>query len=732
MPIERVLIQPRGPVPILLDAVRIPSNVLTGPQVVLEHFAWNRFSITILHRQMTRRLATHVVASWRTPNPIRHIVLIGHTDNTGQSPYNLQLGKRRATAVRRKLSIAINRLSPGLATRTGMLAQSAGATRPVASNATTEGRARNRRVEVWLSGYPDRNELDPRNPKHVRWLQDCLGVLMGAPLAANGVAGVETRNAIRRFQYRQRLAVNGMISPPTVAALVRLCGLPQSIPRGPAVKMRTETGRPDRWVGDGGDNIREDVRNTMDRLHLLWSISNPNYDTEYPGVSALPLASTVPAGMIPLTNAAIGRNFDPTLHPAVASHFLNVSLSDPVGRGQRNKKNDVLTLEVSLRALGLLSDRDFAVEHAAVSSLTTPIVPGASIPRTIEAIRSLKDAIAGGRIGWAALRSDEAEAGGDRFGGRTLDFTISSLCHIPADPGPPAIDARTAVVPFGVSIFVPRGVNPGVNRVHVFFSPGGVTGDSGFNAILMHGLRAAMDSSEWILIGVPGIDGGWCTIDRGSISSCLARIGRAPDIHALRLSGHSRGASGMRESIRRGFLRGSIDRVFVLDASDAFRSVSVSSALRNGQASAGGVVQYAVNLFDLPGAVNIRLDPHCVRAIGYTRLVQDSMVTRPTLALPPAITRQLLPLPPRGGFTAAATSSAGQPNLRADCRPRTQTCFCRDQRSAIAAIIRGESNPGGLLTFIHANDLTRFGRQFTPGIYSHHLFVAEIVHELVA
>jgi outer membrane protein OmpA-like peptidoglycan-associated protein len=66
----------------------------------------------------------------------------GHTDNIGAADYNQKLSEQRAEAVRQALvarfGIAASRLT----------AQGYGLTRPVESNATFEGRARNRRVEV--------------------------------------------------------------------------------------------------------------------------------------------------------------------------------------------------------------------------------------------------------------------------------------------------------------------------------------------------------------------------------------------------------------------------------------------------------------------------------------------------------------------------------------------------------------------------------------------------------
>jgi outer membrane protein OmpA-like peptidoglycan-associated protein len=66
----------------------------------------------------------------------------GHTDNIGGDAFNMDLSRRRAAAVKQALvdryHVAPDRLSPA----------GFGATRPVESNDTMEGRARNRRVEL--------------------------------------------------------------------------------------------------------------------------------------------------------------------------------------------------------------------------------------------------------------------------------------------------------------------------------------------------------------------------------------------------------------------------------------------------------------------------------------------------------------------------------------------------------------------------------------------------------
>jgi OOP family OmpA-OmpF porin len=70
------------------------------------------------------------------------LYVVGHTDNVGTLPSNMDLSKRRGDAVVKvltaKYSIAAARLS----------AQGDGPTAPVASNDSEEGRAKNRRVEL--------------------------------------------------------------------------------------------------------------------------------------------------------------------------------------------------------------------------------------------------------------------------------------------------------------------------------------------------------------------------------------------------------------------------------------------------------------------------------------------------------------------------------------------------------------------------------------------------------
>ena len=75
-------------------------------------------------------------------NPTWSLTVEGHTDSIGGDVYNLDLSKRRASAVKQALTIRY-RIAASRLTTDGF-----GASRPKDTNATLEGRARNRRVEL--------------------------------------------------------------------------------------------------------------------------------------------------------------------------------------------------------------------------------------------------------------------------------------------------------------------------------------------------------------------------------------------------------------------------------------------------------------------------------------------------------------------------------------------------------------------------------------------------------
>jgi hypothetical protein len=255
--------------------------------------------------------------------------------------------------------------------------------------------------------------------------------------------------------------------------------------------------------------------------------------------------------------------------------------------------------------------------------------------------------------------------------------------------------------------------------VHVFFSPGDATGESGLNAVLHHGLRAACEGTGWILIGVP--DGS--TIDTARIEGALRRVGRSTTIERLRRSAHSRGANSLSRTITGRLIDiAKVDRVVILDSGWK----SVANMLTAARIPKSKVMAYQVIDALLPSTVarTVQIPAKCARAIGYSRLIQDAMRTRPSLVIPADVQTQLLKLPARGQFTAITSTRTSSDDL---------VRFCSEPANAsrIAAIVRDETKATGLKTFFDMpNDLGRFGLVFAPETYSHHFFVAEIAHEI--
>ena len=72
------------------------------------------------------------------------LTIVGHTDSIGSNAYNFKLSRRRAESVKAKL------LEFGLSEDRIVGIEAMGEEQPIATNATREGRAQNRRVEFKL------------------------------------------------------------------------------------------------------------------------------------------------------------------------------------------------------------------------------------------------------------------------------------------------------------------------------------------------------------------------------------------------------------------------------------------------------------------------------------------------------------------------------------------------------------------------------------------------------
>lgn len=108
----------------------IPSDV---------SFDTNRYDIKPNLRPILDRFATTL-----NQNPVTTVTIIGHTDSTGTDAINNPLSVNRASATREYLvarGVAGNRIA----------IDGRGSREPIADNTTAEGRAKNRRVEIFVA-----------------------------------------------------------------------------------------------------------------------------------------------------------------------------------------------------------------------------------------------------------------------------------------------------------------------------------------------------------------------------------------------------------------------------------------------------------------------------------------------------------------------------------------------------------------------------------------------------
>lgn len=108
------------------------------------HFDFNKWNIKPESMPKVVRFADYLKS-----HPGTHVKIVGHTDSIGSRAYNQWLSEKRANSVLQKL-VEFG-VSPARLTAEGR-----GEDEPVASNATAEGRALNRRIEAKLT-YDDQN-----------------------------------------------------------------------------------------------------------------------------------------------------------------------------------------------------------------------------------------------------------------------------------------------------------------------------------------------------------------------------------------------------------------------------------------------------------------------------------------------------------------------------------------------------------------------------------------------
>jgi OOP family OmpA-OmpF porin len=131
-----------APAPAVAPA-RIPE-VVPAPRIVTfkadTFFDFDKSAVKPEGRAALRSLVDQAKGA-----TVEQVRIEGHTDSTGPAKYNIGLSVRRAEAVKRLL------VQEGIPADK-VVTEGLGESQPVASNATRDGRAQNRRVEVELVG----------------------------------------------------------------------------------------------------------------------------------------------------------------------------------------------------------------------------------------------------------------------------------------------------------------------------------------------------------------------------------------------------------------------------------------------------------------------------------------------------------------------------------------------------------------------------------------------------
>ena len=525
--------------------------------------------------------------------------------------------------------------------------------------------------------------------------------------------------------------------------------------------------------GPAGRNLREDVLSVMDRVHWVEALAGADYALERARVVPQAGGATIATIDFPETIKAITRNEISELPPRVADRIVSVRLGGIVGFGMANAPADVMIVQIRLRALGLLSDADYAAEMGVVGS------------KTAVAIKELRIRYVSGSLGWQPIRvgdvtrPDESQFGGDRFGGQTFEFNTALPSWDPdADPPGSSVSRNMPISVFVPTMVTapPSGGKPAAtsSNVAIFFSPGDVTGSSASNAVLYHGLRGGAEGTDYVLISVMGIHSnskkqdGWVAITNAAITFCLDRAGLPATLGTVRLISHSRGAEGLKRTLTAKTLTATVDKIIVLDESTTFGPggrkpgdlgplIKAAAPTKPGNAGitmmpTGGSVSYQVIAMPLGATTKVPpIDPACARAIGYSRLILDAINDRadvatdlfgpapamPSLSVPDwsAIKAQLLPgLPARGQFSTKSATPIGMKDIYGFCGANSVSISKMDANVMAAWAEQNKSTPKVTILqtspkfFCQKHGLGIIN--FTPDIDAHHNFVSEIAHEL--
>ncbi|WP_373974763.1 OmpA family protein [Chitinibacter sp. SCUT-21] len=122
-----------------IDVIQTPDNELKIQ--VPSDFSFDTSKATI---KPTMRPVLDTLATTLNQNPVSKVRIIGHTDSSGSDAINDPLSVNRAAAVQTYLigkNVASSRIT----------IEGRGSREPIADNSTSEGKAQNRRIEIYVA-----------------------------------------------------------------------------------------------------------------------------------------------------------------------------------------------------------------------------------------------------------------------------------------------------------------------------------------------------------------------------------------------------------------------------------------------------------------------------------------------------------------------------------------------------------------------------------------------------
>lgn len=146
----------------------VKNNFRSSEWTNIDQFPFNKHNLSADQQKKISLIAKDIVESWVATSPKRYtqVLLDGHTDIRGTEMYNIELGKKRATAAANFLNAEIYRLAPAYyldpsKMKIGYIIKSYGETRPVSKTSPVIHEF-NRRVEITLRGIyiPAETPLD--------------------------------------------------------------------------------------------------------------------------------------------------------------------------------------------------------------------------------------------------------------------------------------------------------------------------------------------------------------------------------------------------------------------------------------------------------------------------------------------------------------------------------------------------------------------------------------------